>query len=62
MTPQHVNVILSIKKWVNFRHGPLRFKQFAKKKKPAHDIAEKVGFQFMLSSDPIEVSVLVRSY
>lgn len=60
MTPQHVNVILSIKNWVNFRHGPLRFKQFAKK--TAHDIAEKVGFQFMLSSDPIEVSVLVRSY
>lgn len=29
--PQHVNVILSIKKWFNFRHGPLRFKQFAKK-------------------------------
>lgn len=31
-------------------------------KNPAHVIAEKVGFQLVLSSDPIEVSVLVRSY
>lgn len=31
-------------------------------KNPAHVIAEKVGFQLVLSSDPIEVSLLVRSY